>query len=156
MKNWYADGLSFACTQCGNCCTGTPGYVWLSPKEQKEIAAALDLPVEEFLRTKTRLVHGMVSLIEMPNGDCALLTEDRRCSIQSVKPRQCLAFPFWPRLLASKQEWERAAMRCPGIGTGPRYRPQEIDAIAERGTPREVVERIFLRRGQEGAEGAES
>ena len=25
---WYADGLSFECTMCGNCCTGPPGAVW--------------------------------------------------------------------------------------------------------------------------------
>ena len=146
MSNWYADGLRFECTLCGNCCTGTPGYVWLSPAEQKEIAAALDLPVRTFLKKHTRLVHGMVSLLETPGGDCTLLTEDKRCSIQAVKPRQCLAFPFWPRLLASKVEWEKASFCCPGIGSGPRYLPQEIDAIAERGTPREVVHRIFRRK----------
>ncbi|MHC4849326.1 MAG: YkgJ family cysteine cluster protein [Planctomycetota bacterium] len=146
MSNWYADGLRFECTLCGNCCTGTPGYVWLSPAEQREIAASLDLSVRVFLKKYTRLVHGMVSLLESPDGDCILLTEDKRCSIQAVKPRQCLAFPFWPRLLASKGEWEKASFRCPGIGSGPRYLPQEVDAIAERGTPREVVHRIFRRK----------
>ncbi|MHC4940218.1 MAG: YkgJ family cysteine cluster protein [Planctomycetota bacterium] len=149
MSNWYADGLRFECTRCGNCCTGNPGYVWLSPAEQKEIAAALDLPLKKFLRKYTRLVHGMVSLLETRRGDCILLTEDKRCSIQEVKPRQCLAFPFWPRLLASKQEWEKMSFRCPGIGSGPTYLPEEIDAIAERGTPRAVVERIFRRKLEE-------
>jgi len=145
LRNWYQDGLRFECTRCGNCCTGTPGYVWLSPREQAELAAALDLSLAQFLARHTRLVHGMVSLRERPNGDCVLLTEDRRCSVQDAKPRQCLAFPFWPRLLSSSEEWERAGLRCPGIGQGPRYRPEEIEAIAERGTPRDVVERIFAR-----------
>lgn len=30
---WYAPGLSFTCTQCGNCCTGEPGVVWVSDEE---------------------------------------------------------------------------------------------------------------------------
>jgi Fe-S-cluster containining protein len=146
MSSWYADGLRFECTRCAHCCTGNPGYVWLSPAEQAEIAAALGLSKRRFLKTHTRLVHGMISLLEKPNGDCTLLTEDKRCSIQAVKPRQCLAFPFWPRLLASRDEWTKASIRCPGIGEGPRFLPQEIDAIAERGTPRDVVERIFRRK----------
>jgi len=29
-RPWYADGLSFTCTCSGNCCTGGPGFVWMS------------------------------------------------------------------------------------------------------------------------------
>jgi Fe-S-cluster containining protein len=145
MSAWYADGLRFECTQCGNCCTGAPGFVWLNAKEQREAAATLGLGVDEFLARYTRLVHGRISLREQPNGDCVLLTEDRRCSIQDVKPRQCLAFPFWPRLVASREEWNRAGVRCPGINAGPRYDPQEVDAIIDASTPKDVVKRIFRR-----------
>ena len=27
---WYRDGLRFECTRCGACCTGAPGYVWVT------------------------------------------------------------------------------------------------------------------------------
>ena len=37
-KPWYADGLRFACTQCGNCCTGEPGFVWVNDAEIAAIA----------------------------------------------------------------------------------------------------------------------
>src|SRR5688500_1701558 len=30
---WFADGLSFTCTACGNCCTGGPGFVWITKEE---------------------------------------------------------------------------------------------------------------------------
>ena len=30
---WYAAGLQFGCTECGNCCAGAPGYVWISTEE---------------------------------------------------------------------------------------------------------------------------
>ena len=30
---WFDQGLTFTCQQCGNCCTGGPGYVWISDEE---------------------------------------------------------------------------------------------------------------------------
>ena len=35
---WYKDGLQFTCTQCGDCCTGAPGVVWVTDDELREIA----------------------------------------------------------------------------------------------------------------------
>ena len=39
---WYAGGLRFACTQCGNCCTGGPGFVWLTYADMLRTAGELD------------------------------------------------------------------------------------------------------------------
>ena len=36
---WYQDGLHFSCTRCGHCCTGEPGYVWVTDEELAAIAA---------------------------------------------------------------------------------------------------------------------
>ncbi|WP_296458322.1 hypothetical protein [Rubinisphaera sp.] len=44
--SWYKDGLKFECTQCGNCCTGGPGAVWVSEEEIQAIAEYLEKPVE--------------------------------------------------------------------------------------------------------------
>src|SRR5207248_8895996 len=30
---WYQDGLAFTCTRCGKCCTGEPGFVWVTDDE---------------------------------------------------------------------------------------------------------------------------
>ncbi len=139
----YADGLRFECTQCGNCCTGAPGYVWVSPPDTHAIADHLGLSIVEFLSRYTRLVSTVLSLVEKPGGDCVFLDEDRRCTIQAVKPRQCLSYPFWPRLLASREAWNEEAVHCPGMNEGPLYRPEEIDRIANRETPREGVCRVF-------------
>ena len=40
---WYRDGLKFACTGCGDCCTGEPGYVWVNKAEIETLAAAVGL-----------------------------------------------------------------------------------------------------------------
>jgi len=47
QEAWYADGLRFNCTQCGNCCTGGPGFVWISVEEVVRLAAHLKMSPDE-------------------------------------------------------------------------------------------------------------
>src|SRR5437762_2532036 len=44
---WYRDGLRFRCTRCGHCCTGAPGYVWVTPEELQALADFLGQPPDE-------------------------------------------------------------------------------------------------------------
>ena len=48
---WYAEGLRFACTQCGNCCRnqGQYAFVNLSPRDLESIPAFLGISRAEFL-----------------------------------------------------------------------------------------------------------
>jgi Fe-S-cluster containining protein len=145
VSDWFAGGLRFECTRCGNCCTGSPGYVWLAPRDEQSLADFLALSPAEFRKRYTRLVHGRISLVEKPGRptDCVFLTDDKRCSVNDVKPRQCLTFPFWPRILASEKNWDGAAESCPGIGDGPLYKPDTIRAITKTTTPRELVWKLM-------------
>ena len=45
---WYADGLRFQCTQCGDCCTGAEGYVWVNQAEIDAMAARLGMTPADF------------------------------------------------------------------------------------------------------------
>ncbi len=45
---WYRDGLAFTCTQCGACCTGAPGYVWVDAAEIAALAALRGESVAKF------------------------------------------------------------------------------------------------------------
>ena len=47
-NSWFDKGLKFKCTGCGRCCTGSPGYVWLSLNEIEVISKFLKLSVKEF------------------------------------------------------------------------------------------------------------
>ena len=109
----------------------------MSPEEEKEIARHLSLPLKKFRKRYTRVVGDMLSLLEKPNRDCIFLTDDRRCSIHSVKPRQCMTFPFWGRYTESEEKWEQTAIGCPGIGTGELYTAEEVDALGDPETSRE-------------------
>ena len=69
-QEWYASGLSFKCTGCGQCCTGSPGYVWVTPEEIEEMSSALNIAPQEFMKKYTKRVGQRYSLLESKNYDC--------------------------------------------------------------------------------------
>jgi len=143
MPEWYAPGLAFECTQCGNCCTGPTGFVWVSDEELRAIAAALGRPESEIERHFTRLLHGRRSLTEVPTQhgyDCVFLDRESQpgkalCRIYEARPMQCRTWPFWPENLRQGRDWQRAAQTCPGINQGPLI-PIESIRIQRDATPR--------------------
>lgn len=127
---WYAHGLSFSCTGCGKCCTGSPGYVWVSPEEIEQMASYLNLSVEEFSRCYIRRVKGRFSLIEHAKTyDCVFL-KDNQCQIYPVRPTQCRTYPWWPQNLKSEKDWQQAAAYCEGIR--PHHPTVPVDTIQEQ------------------------
>lgn len=118
MKNsfpWYKNGLYFTCTGCGKCCTGSPGYVWITQEESLAIANYLGLPLEEFLKKYTRSIFGRLSLREdQINYDCVFL-KDNKCQIYEVRPKQCRTFPWWKENLSSEKAWKNLRSYCEGV-----------------------------------------
>ncbi|AMV17160.1 YkgJ family cysteine cluster protein [Planctomyces sp. SH-PL14] len=118
-RPWFAPGLSFTCTQCGNCCTGGTGYVWVTEDDLRKIAAHLDVPIGEVRLLHTRRARGQLSLREHPNGDCIYFdTRTRGCRIYPVRPIQCRTWPFWEQTTTSPEAWKRTCETCPGAGSG--------------------------------------
>lgn len=133
---WYADGLRFCCSQCGNCCSGAPGHVWVTSEEVDRIAAHLALSPEQFRRQHTRPGGWGRSLLEKPDGDCEFLQHlpdgKTHCLIHSVRPVQCRTWPFWESNLRSTKTWEQTAADCPGISRGELHPPGVITAALEQ------------------------
>jgi len=116
---WYQEGLRFKCTQCGNCCTGGPGAVWVSEEEIRDIAEHLGKPIGEIRLMHTRPLRGKTSLNEFPNGDCTFFNGyTRTCSIYPARPKQCRTWPFWDSNLADENAWNSLKSSCPGINQG--------------------------------------
>ncbi|MEM6394306.1 MAG: YkgJ family cysteine cluster protein [Planctomycetota bacterium] len=143
QQPWYADGLRFSCAQCGNCCTGPPGYVWFTPEEGQAMAEKLGVDEVTFRRKYAKRVWGRWSLSEnvQPNGDhdCVFLRRDKQgrglCSLYEARPKQCRTWPFWPSNLGSKEDWDAAAESCAGMlngngGVGKLYPVEHIRILA--------------------------
>ena len=154
---WYADGLKFTCTQCGNCCTGGPGFVWISMEEVGRLAEFLKITSGQVLSKYCRKIGGRISLKErrMPNGnyDCIFLQEiesprptrsrelapgeavphkRRGCAIYPVRPLQCRTWPFWDTNLLDRRMWEMASKKCPGMGRGSRkFSREQIETLRD-------------------------
>jgi len=124
---WYREGLQFSCTSCGDCCTGKPGYVWVTRKEVAELAAFLGSTPEEFSRRYVRRVGRRYSLVEKQSGACVFF--DQGCSVYAARPVQCRTFPFWSENLKSRIAWQGVAGECPGAGKGRLYALEDIDRI---------------------------
>ena len=112
---WYEKGLHFKCTECGKCCTGSPGYVWITEQEVINMAGFLKLSIDEFTRIYVRQIGDRLSLNENPKTyDCVFL-KDKKCQIYPVRPIQCQTFPWWPQNLKTEQDWQDASHYCEGI-----------------------------------------
>jgi Fe-S-cluster containining protein len=130
---WYKEGLRFKCTQCGDCCTGAPGYVWVNQAEIEAIAAVVgESDVEAFEEEYVRKIGIRRSLREFPNGDCVFFdNEKRKCTVYGARPRQCRTWPFWDSNLKSPAAWAETCEVCPGSGKGKLYHIEHIDSQRE-------------------------
>jgi Fe-S-cluster containining protein len=130
-KPWYADGLDFSCTRCGNCCGGAPGWCWVSEDEIHALAERLGLDVEAFRHRYTRVVKGRgVSLVEKANYDCIFFEKGRGCQVYEDRPRQCRTWPFWKSNLRDRDAWVFSSEGCPGMDQGEHHELAEIEATA--------------------------
>ncbi len=108
-------GLSFKCTGCGACCTGSPGYVWLEESDIVRMMEFLKLDRDSFLKNYCRSVGNRISLIEdSKTYDCVFL-KNNKCSLYNARPKQCRVYPFWDEVIKSKKDWDREVFYCEGI-----------------------------------------
>ena len=129
---WYRDGLAFTCTQCGNCCTGAPGYVWVDEEEIERLAVHRGEQVGDFTRKFVRRVGDDLSLIEKPGGDCVFWDKQTGCTVYPARPRQCQTWPFWPENIETLDDWNQVRVNCPGSGQGRVYSVVEIQSALKK------------------------
>jgi len=133
-------GLSFTCTQCGNCCTGEGGYVRFTQAEATTLAARLRVSHEQFIARYTHETQAGRSLKEKTSAsglDCIFLDRDTFpgraiCGVYEDRPMQCRTWPFWKSNLSAAWSWARAARSCPGMNKGTRYSLQQIRVLRDK------------------------
>ena len=129
---WYREGLAFECTRCGACCTGAPGYVWVTPEEVARLADVRGETIDAFSRKFIRQVGNRYSLIEKPGGDCVFWDREVGCTVYEARPVQCRTWPFWTENVETPEAWNRVTRICPGSGQGRLFTVEEIRASAAR------------------------
>jgi uncharacterized protein len=113
-----AEGLRFQCQPgCTECCRRR-GFVYLTEDDLLRAADFLGMPPQAFERKYVYRTRNLLRLRTPRDSRCHFL-EAGGCSIHPAKPTQCRAFPFWPELVESRREWQKAKAYCPGIGQGP-------------------------------------
>ena len=129
---WFADGLRFECTQCGNCCRnhGEYTYVYLTAVELEAIPRHLGLTRKAFLERYCTKEPGEFWSLRMDEPACPFLGADNRCGIYPVRPKQCATWPFWEENL-EQATWEGPVKACcPGVGQGPTYPAEVVERVA--------------------------
>lgn len=147
---WYRDGLRFACKRCGNCCSGKGSVVVVTPREREAIARHLGMSVPEFETKHARIAwyseragrpvgeaaadDDVVLVDHDETGDCEWLVRNAdgttACRVNAAKPDQCASYPFWPRIVGSREAWEAEGERCKGIGEGDPVPAAEVERRA--------------------------
>jgi uncharacterized protein len=115
---WYKDGLHFQCTECGKCCTGKPGFVWVSEEEMAAMAAALNISLELFKKKYIRRRDNRYALVEKKTSDkdfACIFLKDKKCMVYQARPVQCRTYPWWKENLTTEESWKLAAAECEGI-----------------------------------------
>lgn len=129
-KPWYHAGLKFECSQCGDCCTGAPGFVWVNQEEIAALAKEIGMTdIDEFERKYTRRVGVRRTLVEIPGSyDCVFFDGvARKCTVYDARPRQCKTWPFWDSNLKNPEAWKATCEACPGSGQGKLHQLETIE-----------------------------
>lgn len=139
-RPFWEDGLKFSCTSCGHCCRHEPGFVFLTEKDLTALSRHKGMTRKNFSREYCRSVDlGLavrLSLTETPENDCVFW--DNGCNVYEARPLQCRTYPFWAGNLASREDWDRESLECPGMNHGTLHSAEEIEK-ALKAREREIL-----------------
>ncbi len=125
---FFDGGIQFTCRQCGRCCTGESGTIYVAPAELPHIAEFLGVSPDALIARDLYAFKDSYSIRELADGRCRFYRGG--CLIYDVRPFQCRAFPFWFANLRSAARWREVERACPGIGEGRRFTKEEILSVA--------------------------
>jgi uncharacterized protein len=126
---FFDQGIHFECQQCGACCTGDPGIVYVDTDEVIRIAEYLSEDISFLIDTYLLPLRAGYTIKEHSDGRCFFYHNG--CIIYPVRPNQCKTYPFWFENLRSNKKWKRVKRECPGIGCGPLYPKEKILEIIQ-------------------------
>lgn len=128
----YKDGLNFECNGCSRCCRFDGGVVFLSQDDLERISKWANLTAEQFIKVYCRYLEDdsgktFLTLKTLSGGDCIFWDASiPGCQAYQARPTQCSTYPFWTKIMESKESWLKEKDVCPGINEGPLHSFEEI------------------------------
>ncbi len=130
---FFDNGICFECQQCGVCCTGNPGTIYVDKSELSSIAKFLKIHVADFKEKYLYPFKNSYSIREHPDGRCFFYKD--MCKIYSIRPGQCSSYPFWFTNLRSEKKWKSVSKECRGIGQGHLHSKKKILKVVQTTFP---------------------
>lgn len=128
---WYHNKeIKFECQpDCGKCCQVEPGEYGhvtfhhtdvnrLSVQDGKEVIWLGRANLKDSEYWEVPITHSTECLFLSYLYEKSAFRFSMGCNIHADKPKSCAAYPFWPSIMASEDEWNKEAEFCPGIGKG--------------------------------------
>lgn len=147
----------FQCVRCGNCCTNLPRGVPLFYMDAYKIALLFNLKVREFIAKYCEFeLHEIVSngnILHIPGlylkniGNACIFYRGNGCSINSVKPYNCLSAPFISLLFQSDSAIKYLKSNCKGYGSGSYYSKKRIKMLLEKEARLEIKDFKLFKKG---------
>ncbi len=143
-KKFYDGGLKFSCRQCSFCCRGFPGVVLMDETDLERLAKWADVTREQFIQMYCRWVESddgfeYLSLREKRNMECIFWNNG--CESYEARPVQCRTYPFWTKVLKSRETWDEEGKSCPGINSGENHPQEEIETELSKYQARNPIKR---------------
>lgn len=117
------ESFQFSCIPgCIKCCSGEPGFVYLSEKDLTKLANHFKISKKEFVQKYCRFTSyydgtEVLCLQEKYNYECIFL-DSNGCTVYDARPIQCSSYPFWTTIVYNEKSWNREAEDCPGMNQG--------------------------------------
>lgn len=111
--NFMTNKIQFQCKKCGACCR--VGFIYLKKGEAEKIASHLGMPVKQFKKKYTEWFLFLGRALKWSEKGSCLFLKNKECSIYNARPSQCSTWPYWDRILNSREDLERAKSYCGGI-----------------------------------------
>jgi hypothetical protein len=121
---------AFECQMCGRCCQGEGGIV-VDHQDQGRLASYLKITHSEFVRHYTLSRGQKLVLKSKTDGSCIFFRPSSGCTVHSVKPHICQAWPFFRGNILDPLSWELAQDYCPGINPDIEHREFARQALSQ-------------------------
>ncbi len=103
----------FECRMCGQCCMGFGGTI-IFDDDTSAIADFIGVSEEVFKEKYCVAGASNLLIAQGTDGNC-IFFDDKKCSINSVKPRMCRKWPYIENVIREIENWQAMASVCPGI-----------------------------------------